>query len=518
MPTERADSSCVSGGAADWMLNEDRQTPCQVAESIVRVCTPTAQVQHLPVAARCSTLGSSNSESCCCSTVTYALVAGCLVCQTGKTNQLTTTYAAWLASCSKPLIGTIPPVVNSTYPPIDIPRWANIVPTDLSTTWNITLAQSAANYTAPLSTTSSSSSAIPSVSASPRAPPSAPPSDARESRFPAAPVAISCVVALLLVCAMATWLYKRRNRVSPSTRPTPDFVIDEPGSPVPASTLRDREEESKSSWPWKKKSKSKNGGSDPGKVDPFPFDYTPLAVDSLSPPSQYHQQHGHHGQYYDPYVVGSMSRLTLQQDESDAEQRRRERHEQRRHERRERRTRSSSETRPLQGGSYGRVSGETVRPSTASGSGGLRPQASSATLGVPPGYTSSPLLYPGSRSLAGTPVPGSQPPFGTVTPYLSPSTPIPSSSTPRPGGRSPVPPPSPRHSPNPVLETHLFHRLGTRPMSRLIFLLRLLDDRTTTRTRLKSSYPQKSTPNSEDAIQNSQSDAGNTVIEIETKP
>ncbi|QRW13811.1 hypothetical protein RhiLY_12810 [Ceratobasidium sp. AG-Ba] len=248
---------------------------------------------------------------------------------------------------------------------------------------------------------------------------------------------------------MATWLYKRRNRVSPSTRPTPDFVIDEPGSPVPASTLRDREEESKSSWPWKKKSKSKNGGSDPGKVDPFPFDYTPLAVDSLSPPSQYHQQHGHHGQYYDPYVVGSMSRLTLQQDESDAEQRRRERHEQRRHERRERRTRSSSETRPLQGGSYGRVSGETVRPSTASGSGGLRPQASSATLGVPPGYTSSPLLYPGSRSLAGTPVPGSQPPFGTVTPYLSPSTPIPSSSTPRPGGRSPVPPPSPRHSPNP---------------------------------------------------------------------
>ncbi|QRW13812.1 hypothetical protein RhiLY_12811 [Ceratobasidium sp. AG-Ba] len=63
MPTERADSSCVSGGAADWMLNEDRQTPCQVAESIVRVCTPTAQVQHLPVAARCSTLGSSNT--CC---------------------------------------------------------------------------------------------------------------------------------------------------------------------------------------------------------------------------------------------------------------------------------------------------------------------------------------------------------------------------------------------------------------------------------------------------------------------
>ncbi|KAG8716220.1 hypothetical protein FRC08_009731 [Ceratobasidium sp. 394] len=152
----RADSVCVAG-TPGWMLSGSGQTPCQVAESLVRVCTSTAQVQHLATDVSCATLGTPSDSECCCSTVTYAvrmprfllanwspahvhdvipqLVAGCWVCQTGRPpSQLATTYAVWLAGCNL-IRNVLPPAVLSAQPPIDAPHWAFVRPSNPNATW-----------------------------------------------------------------------------------------------------------------------------------------------------------------------------------------------------------------------------------------------------------------------------------------------------------------------------------------------------------------------------------------------
>ncbi|KAG9125165.1 hypothetical protein FRC07_008714 [Ceratobasidium sp. 392] len=333
---------------------------------------------------------------------------------------------------------------------------------------NITQAQQAVNYTPPPSTTVSTSTS-PTTASTPSLSRAAQSSTLPEQapRSLAAPIAVVCVLALAIVLGMALWLYKRRNRVSPSTRPPPNFSIDDPATPL-REPGHDRvgvggEGSGGLSW-WKKTiGKGKNGQdqrgnrSDPGKIDAwhYPFEYTPVSVDSspgagypTGQPAQYLSPNGQGPGHYDPYLVGSMSRVTLHGEESDHEQRRRERQERR--ERRERRGLGSSETNLL----AGRPSGETLRPSTSQG---LHAQASHATLrysptpgsapqqyaynGVPPSYTPS-NLQPGtghSRSAAPSPTPGL-----FATPYVPPTTPT---SHNRPGGHSPIPPS--RHSPVP---------------------------------------------------------------------
>ncbi|KAG8720827.1 hypothetical protein FRC09_008905 [Ceratobasidium sp. 395] len=351
---------------------------------------------------------------------------------------------------------SVPPEASSANPPIDVPRWAFPRPESLNSTWDISRAQQAINYSPPSSTTNTITTATPSTSSTPT--PQSTSLEPGQVKIPAAPIAVVCVLALLIVLGMALWLYKRRNRVSPSAKPPPGFSIDEPGTPSHESG-HDRvgvggSGSGGAGWMFWKKSGSGGRGkeqsrSDPGKIDAwhYPFEYTPVSVDASPPtgaghpPAQATQYlttpSPRGGPYYDPYVPGSTSRVTLH-DESDAEQRRRERRE-----RRERRAgRGSSETNLLAaaGGSGGRVSGETVR--------GLHGQTSHTTLryspsptpGGPPGYTPSHRTYP--PGLFG----------GTGTPYVPPSTPT---SHGRPGGHSPIPPsrnspiPPSRHSPIP---------------------------------------------------------------------
>ncbi|KAG8716221.1 hypothetical protein FRC08_009732 [Ceratobasidium sp. 394] len=279
---------------------------------------------------------------------------------------------------------------------------------------------------------------------------------------------------------MALWLYRRRNRVSPSSRPPPGFSIDEAETPPHEAG---QERVGVGGWTWWKKTIGKKSGqdqgsrSDPGKIDAwhYPFEYTPVSANSSPgagayPPgqTQYVTANGHaHGPgYYDPYVGASTSRVTLPApsgDDSDYELRRRERRERRER----RRGRNSSETNLLAG-----------RVSADGGLGAeLRGQASHATLrysptpgaspghhpgqppyGVPPGYSSSHLQAgPGhSRSHSGTPTPGL---FGTITPYVPPTTPT--SHTSRPGGHSPIPPSG--HSPVPP-SGHSPHPSGHSPL------------------------------------------------------
>ncbi|KAG8710114.1 hypothetical protein FRC09_000300 [Ceratobasidium sp. 395] len=348
---------------------------------------------------------------------------------------------------------SVPPEASSANPPIDVPRWAFPRPESLNSTWDISRAQQAINYSPPSSTTNAITTATPSSSSTPTAQQSNS-LEPGQVKIPAAPIAVVCVLALLIVLGMALWLYKRRNRVSPSAKPPPGFSIDEPGTPSHESG-HDRvgvggNESGGPGWMFWKKSGSGGRGkeqsrSDPGKIDAwhYPFEYTPVSVDASPPTGAGHPPvqstqylttpSPRGGPYYDPYVPGSTSRVTLH-DESDAEQRRRERRE-----RRERRAgRGSSETNLL-AAVGGRVSGETVR--------GLHGQTSHTTLryspsptpGGPPGYTPSHRTYP--PGLFG----------GTGTPYVPPTTPTHG----RPGGHSPIPPsrnspiPPSRHSPIP---------------------------------------------------------------------
>ncbi|KAH7333763.1 hypothetical protein B0J17DRAFT_136826 [Rhizoctonia solani] len=76
---------------------------------------------------------------------------------------------------------------------------------------------------------------------------------------------------------MAAWLYRRRNRVSPS-RPPPDFDLDGGAS----RGLITQQEHTRPGWAWWRKisqgsQASRQSQSDPGKIDAYQFDYEPLS-------------------------------------------------------------------------------------------------------------------------------------------------------------------------------------------------------------------------------------------------
>ncbi|KAF8597122.1 hypothetical protein BDV93DRAFT_38502 [Ceratobasidium sp. AG-I] len=271
----------------------------QVAERIVQLCSSTAAVQHLSVDPTCSTLRTPGNSSCCCSSVTYALVAGCWVCQTSRLSLLTTTYQLWLASCPEPIIyGDVPLPVKNARPTITVPAWAFVQPANVNRVWNMSLAQQHANYT-PSATTApfnpSSTTSSPSTASSPTstgAPTSSAPSASNSEPPPrtASNAAIIAIVSatLLIVVAMSFFLYRRhrqKHRISSSTPPPPGFLIDENTSPDDTHDL-DHFYAQGGKWGWWKRWKEardeerrRKETSDPGKIDAwrYPFEYTPVS-------------------------------------------------------------------------------------------------------------------------------------------------------------------------------------------------------------------------------------------------
>ncbi|EUC59353.1 transmembrane protein, putative [Rhizoctonia solani AG-3 Rhs1AP] len=198
--------------------------------------------------------GVSNS-ACCCSTATYALVSACWVCQTNKSpNQLSRTYQSWWSECpvESRLNGSLPAIVSHM-----VPRWALVQPNDSK--WNMTLAQLAVTN----------------------------PSSSHNKPPPYAVIAICSVLGLLSLLGMTAWLYRRRNRISPS-RPPADFEIDGGATSGLISNTPDRP-----SWSWWRPTTDKKRANDPGKIDAwrYPFEYEPVSTGNSGPGNGYYDSH-----------------------------------------------------------------------------------------------------------------------------------------------------------------------------------------------------------------------------------
>ncbi|KDN33511.1 hypothetical protein RSAG8_13395, partial [Rhizoctonia solani AG-8 WAC10335] len=148
-------TTCLDS-SLQWMMNSGGQSPCEVLESVLKVCEAGAKVPNLSVDVSCGSLGNSSS-ACCCSTATYALVSACWMCQTNRPpSQLSSTYQSWWSGCpvDSRLNGSLPAVVISQSPPIAVPRWALDQPPSTDASWNVSSAQLAVGIT-PSSTLSS---------------------------------------------------------------------------------------------------------------------------------------------------------------------------------------------------------------------------------------------------------------------------------------------------------------------------------------------------------------------------
>ncbi|KAJ1300556.1 hypothetical protein OPQ81_002210 [Rhizoctonia solani] len=287
-------SGCMDSSSTHWMVNSGGETPCQVLERVVRVCNANAHVPNLSVDASCASLGTNSTSPCCCSTVTFALVSACWVCQTNRPpSQLSSTYHSWWSACpvDARLNGSLPAIVSSQSPPITIPSWALVRPAEGDANWNQSSAQLAVGITSS-STTGSSTSSAPSTTASA----TTSPNQSKPNHPPYTPIAVCSALAVLLLLGMAAWLYRRRNRISPSSRPPPDFEID--GGP--SSGLLPQENPRRPTWTWwrKRTSSSRQSVSDPGKIDAwrYPFDYEPVSTAHSSGSAT-----SGRGQYYDPH-------------------------------------------------------------------------------------------------------------------------------------------------------------------------------------------------------------------------
>ncbi|QRW26255.1 hypothetical protein RhiXN_11916 [Rhizoctonia solani] len=274
----------------------------QILENMLKVCNANASVNHLSVDVSCNSLGSNSSSACCCSTATYALVSACWVCQTTKPpNQLSSTYQSWWSGCPVDTRqnGSLPAVVTSRSPPLSVPDWVLVQPSAGDEKWNVSSAQLAVG-TIP----TSSSTAFPSTSTSAyistvSTTSSTGHSERSKEHPPYVPIVICSVLALLLLVGMATWLYRRRNKVSPSSRAPPGYDID-------GGAMSTENEEHLGRWGWWSRKmgrdSSRKSQSNPDKIDAwlYPLDYEPLSTG----PSSGSGGSGY-GQYYDPYVQRS---------------------------------------------------------------------------------------------------------------------------------------------------------------------------------------------------------------------
>ncbi|CAE6421869.1 unnamed protein product [Rhizoctonia solani] len=293
-------SACIDSSSTQWMLNSAGRSPCEVLDQVVKVCEASASVPNLSVDVSCGSLVTNASSACCCSTATYALVSACWVCQTNRSpSLLSSTYQTWWSGCpvDSRLNGSLPAVISQTLS-IAVPNWALVQPAASDANWNPSSAQLAVGITpSPSVTTSTSPSS--SVTSTPTV---VPPKQERDSP-PYAPIAICSALALVLLLGMAAWLYRRRNRVSPS-RPPPDFDLDGGAS----RGLITQQEHTRPGWAWWRKiqgsQSSRQSQSDPGKIDAYQFDYEPLSgwvPSSGSSGSRNGQGQGQGQGQYDPY-------------------------------------------------------------------------------------------------------------------------------------------------------------------------------------------------------------------------
>jgi len=235
--------------AHKWASNSQKQSPCQVASTLLAVCTGSYEVYALPDQFHYNGPDTQEANPCQCNTVVYSLLAECGLCQ----NRTITMWSLWETNCASVSISSFPMPIPAG---LHVPGWAYL-DVEVSDMFNESLAQANANIT--------ESTAVPQPSKTPSA---APVPTSSASSAAAQPTVVSDVsdastvdqkrsnavgggivgafFALILVCFLALWIYRRRriakengemlNSPAMSEYRT-DTLPSQPTIPVPSITV-----------------------------------------------------------------------------------------------------------------------------------------------------------------------------------------------------------------------------------------------------------------------------------------
>ncbi|KIJ16760.1 hypothetical protein PAXINDRAFT_168244 [Paxillus involutus ATCC 200175] len=218
---QTSDAVCLS--SFNWMDNSKGQNPCLITAYLQGACNGGQfQVDALPSGSFYVGPTAAEQNPCQCSTVTYATISACALCQ----NQTYTSWSSWDFNCT-----TVYPLVF----PVDIPSgtaipaWAyqNVVTSDL---FNATLAETTGDNPESTAThvqsTGSAVTSTSAVSASLTGSPSViatPTSTSSSSKSNTGAIAggvVGGVIALAAIVGVISYLAlkKKRSRVAPSAQ------------------------------------------------------------------------------------------------------------------------------------------------------------------------------------------------------------------------------------------------------------------------------------------------------------
>ncbi|KAF7304962.1 hypothetical protein MKEN_01210900 [Mycena kentingensis (nom. inval.)] len=203
-------TNATCGVAHKWAFNSKKQSPCQVAASLIAVCTGSYEVSALPDGFHYNGPSFQDTNECWCNTVAYATFSECALCQ-GRTF---VQWSVWGINC--------PSVAKSTFPRplpagLRVPGWAylDVEDSDLfdesAAFANANATESAApkpsktSSSVPASTASASASVTPASDTSVETGP-----DMKRVNAIGGGV-VGGLAALALIAGFVFWLYRRRR-------------------------------------------------------------------------------------------------------------------------------------------------------------------------------------------------------------------------------------------------------------------------------------------------------------------
>ncbi|THU77813.1 hypothetical protein K435DRAFT_973814 [Dendrothele bispora CBS 962.96] len=210
---QSTDATCILSSLG-WSFNSHKESPCQVASSLIGVCYNTGyNVPSLPEQNHYLGPSIDDSNPCQCNTVVYSLMSACGLCQ----NRTIASWNEWSANCALVYTSYPEPIPSGTV----VPGWAYL---DVKSqgTFNAALAQQDANATestaipVPTSTSSSTSSTSSETSTTSSAAPTvistadaALAADDRRNKIGGG--IVGGVLGLFGLCALLIWLRRRRK-------------------------------------------------------------------------------------------------------------------------------------------------------------------------------------------------------------------------------------------------------------------------------------------------------------------
>ncbi|KAF7363604.1 hypothetical protein MSAN_01017300 [Mycena sanguinolenta] len=248
--------------AHNWAFNSQKQSPCQVASSLLAVCTGSYEVFALPPNFHYEGPDMQDANPCQCNTVVYSLLAECALCQ----ERTITMWSLWETNCASVSISSFPMPLPAG---LHVPGWAYL-DVETSDSFNETLAFADANITEstaiPQPTKTSSSKSVPTSSSTSSSAAAvqttvasdtsvSPPVDQKRSNAIGGGI-VGGFAALLLVFVLFFWIYRRRKTVkengailaspvmseyrtdtlpSPPTMPVPSITVSSLNSQPPES-------------------------------------------------------------------------------------------------------------------------------------------------------------------------------------------------------------------------------------------------------------------------------------------